>query len=84
MVTNEPNSPGSGASCEANDWACGGKGLLIWAPCFTILRAYYVGVEFPLHIRSKGKFDGMHAKELEAPPEEFNVVFCVFGANRCR
>jgi hypothetical protein len=32
MVTNEPNSPGSGASCEANDWACGGKGLLIWGP----------------------------------------------------
>lgn len=30
MVNNESNSPGTGASCVANDWACSGKGLLIW------------------------------------------------------
>jgi hypothetical protein len=32
MVTNEPNSPSSGASCEANDWACGGKALIWGGP----------------------------------------------------
>jgi hypothetical protein len=32
MVTNESNSPGASASCEAKDWASTGKGLLIWGP----------------------------------------------------
>jgi hypothetical protein len=39
IVNKESNSPGSGASCEANDWACGGKGLLIWGPAAVVIIA---------------------------------------------
>lgn len=39
MVTNESNSPRSVASCQANDWVCAGKGLLIWGPSTVLLVA---------------------------------------------
>jgi len=39
METKEANSRVSAASCEARDWACGGKGLLIWGPAAVLIIA---------------------------------------------